>query len=121
MRKRLIILLLLLVGCLGTGLHAQTMAAAEQSVAPVTQTDNRLSETHSDRPQWENLGLRNLLTAGNESLSTAPASPKVQHQSCSLRQGDEPWTLMERDMAGWRMLPSRVIDYYVYCLLKLRL
>lgn len=101
--------------------QAPQYAAADAPAAPFAQAGNSVSQTHDDRPQWDELGLRNVLAAGNESMTTAPATPKVQYQGFSFRQGDGLWTAASRLGDRAQALPARTADYYVFCLLKLRL
>lgn len=121
MIKRLIILLLLVSGFLEMGLQAKHITMNEKPLTPIEQTENSLSETRNNYPQWEDLGLRNVLVAGNESATAATATPKAQHFNFSFKQVNEPWFVSSTHSTVSHTLLSRVIDYYVYCLLKLRL
>lgn len=120
------VLILMIAVLLGSGF---AVAAHPSSYHHTVATqESELHRTSDDVPQWEELGLRDILVSGTEtivvvptthSVRTAVSSRKVNHFAPALFNGDARNALSNAllRMERYEMplaLPTRAVDYYLY-------
>ncbi len=110
---RLIFLLLLLMGWQGRAVAQHPMCGAAER--------QTLESTRDDRPQWGDLGLKNVLAVSQPTVE-APTTFRLAHDSAEplVRRAVMEHHLL-RPLAEPSASPHRVVPRYIYKLLCLRL
>lgn len=115
---RLIVLLLCMAGWQMSAL-AYNGGGASRNVTDVAATIDRTSD---NMPQWEDLGLEDLLVVSSQPTVTAPTSMRLSHEHGSPLSRNVATThrVLHHAPRG-NALPHRAQSCYIYRLLCLRL
>ncbi len=121
MRKKLIILSLILLGCVGVNFLAANSSCAKSLFPSCEQIDHSLSATPQNDLQWDEMGLRHLLPTGYKNTTSSSAMGRTQSSCGVSRTTHHSTPLPSRQCVRAATLPSCTADFYVYQLLRLRL
>lgn len=129
LRKILVFTFIILAGGFHLSLTASTVNNESKNFTDC------ITPTSNDIPQWSELGMENVLTAGEETSVSAPQSgsrlagrnhtnnfsPRGHHDDEGDRLIDSLFQLAGFTQAHAVGMPTRVIDYYIYYIYCLRL
>ncbi|MBP3764035.1 MAG: hypothetical protein J6I49_09210 [Bacteroidales bacterium] len=94
-------------------------AALQGQERPATES---LQPMDQDVPQWEDLGLENLLITASQPSVSAPSSFRGAHQHAPFEVDGRMWKFRHEQSPVWRyVFLRRSVTGYLYLLLCLRL
>ena len=104
------------------GIQGHSFANTNTSGSAAQENTATIDRTRDNIPQWEDLGMENLLVVGSQPTVTAPTPMRLSHDNGSpLGRAAATQNRMRHSVVERDALPHRAQPDYIYHLLCLRL